>query len=285
MKKIWGYYLRPFYLRMAGGFAIKFLGTWMDLLLPWTLAHMIDTVIPAKEKGQILPWGIFMLGCSVLAVVFNVLANRMASQVASSAIYVIRKDLFEKIMYLSNRQSDELTQPSLISRLTSDTYNVHQMIGRMQRLGVRAPILLIGGVAMTMMLDRVLSCVLLATLPFLTAVVLLVSRKSVPLFTGLQESTDRFVRLVREDIAGIRVIKALSKEGYEQERFDQANREVAKRERKATMLAAVTNPSMNILLNMGLVAVVCVGSVQVDRGFSETGKIFGFINNLKINHN
>ncbi|MCI9185113.1 MAG: ABC transporter ATP-binding protein [Lachnospiraceae bacterium] len=282
MKKIWGYYLRPFYLRMAGGFAIKFLGTWMDLLLPWTLAHMIDTVIPAKEKGQILPWGIFMLGCSVLAVVFNVLANRMASQVASSAIYVIRKDLFEKIMYLSNRQSDELTQPSLISRLTSDTYNVHQMIGRMQRLGVRAPILLIGGVAMTMMLDRVLSCVLLATLPFLTAVVLLVSRKSVPLFTGLQESTDRFVRLVREDIAGIRVIKALSKEGYEQERFDQANREVAKRERKATMLAAVTNPSMNILLNMGLVAVVCVGAVQVDRGFSETGKILAFMTYFTI---
>ena len=87
--------------------------------------------------------------------VFSVAANRMASRVASSAIETIRGDLFEKVSRLSNTEIDRFTRPSLISRLTSDTYNVHQMLGRVQRLGVRAPILLIGGITMTMALEIV----------------------------------------------------------------------------------------------------------------------------------
>ena len=93
MKKIFVYYLRPFYLRMAWGFVIKFAGTLMDLFLPWALAYMIDTVIPANGRREILLWGIFMLLCSLLAVTFSVVANRMASRVAGDAIYVIRQDL------------------------------------------------------------------------------------------------------------------------------------------------------------------------------------------------
>lgn len=282
MKKIFTYYLKPYYLRMALGFAIKFTGTIMDLFLPWALAHTIDVVVPAGRKGEILFWGLFMVGCSLVAAGFNVLANRMASRVASDAMFTIRGDLFAKVMYLSNRQADEVTRPSLISRLTTDTYNVHQMLGRIQRLGVRAPILLIGGIAMTMVLDTALACVLLATLPLLAAVVTLVSRKSIPLFASLQESTDRFVRLVREDIGGIRVIKALSKEDYERKRFDAINREVVDRERKATVITALTNPSMNILLNLGLVGVILVGAWRVNAGTSEVGKILAFMTYFTI---
>lgn len=282
MKKIFTYYLKPYYLRMAWGFFIKFTGTLLDLLLPWTLAYMIDTVVPAGERGQILLWGLFMVGCSILAAVFNVLANRMASRVASDAIYEVRKDLFAKIMYLSNRQADAFTRPSLISRLTSDTYNVHQMLGRVQRLGVRAPILLVGGIAMTLLLDPVLACILLATLPLLAVLVVTVSKKSIPLFSAVQESADRFVRLVREDIAGIRVIKALSREPYEQQRFDKINREVVNRERKATVTTAITSPSMNVMLNLGLVGVVIVGAFRVDSDLTEVGKILAFMTYFTI---
>lgn len=282
MKRIFTCYLKPYYLRMSVGFLIKFAGTLMDLLLPWTLAHMIDVVIPANRKGDILLWGLFMVLCSVLAVTFNVVANRMASRVSSDAVYVIRKDLFEKVMYLSNRQVDAFSRPSLISRLTSDTYNVHQMLGRIQRLGVRAPILLIGGIAMTMILDPVLACILLATLPLLTLVVVLVSRKSIPMFSRLQDAVDRFVRLVREDIAGIRVIKALSKGEYERQRFDKVNREVVEKERVASVTTAITNPVMNILLNIGLVCVILTGAYRVDRGLSEVGKILAFMTYFTI---
>ena len=282
MKKIFSYYLKPYYLRMAVGFLIKFTGTLMDLFLPWTLAYMIDTVIPANQRPEIFLWGFFMIFCSVLAVVFSVAANRMASRVASSAIETIRGDLFEKVSRLSNTEIDRFTRPSLISRLTSDTYNVHQMLGRVQRLGVRAPILLIGGITMTMALDPVLACILLAVLPLLTLVVVVVSKKTIPMFSVLQDRVDRFVQLIREDIAGIRVIKALSKESYERERFDQANREVVDWERKATVTTSITNPVMNVLLNLGLVAVILTGAFRVNQGTSEVGKILAFMTYFTI---
>ena len=282
MKKLITYYLKPYYLRMTVGFFIKFFGTLMDLFLPWTLARMIDEVIPAGRRGDIFLWGVFMLICSVLAVTLSVIANRMASRVASDAIFTIREDLFRKVMYLSNRQADEFTKPSLISRLTSDTYHVHQMIGRIQRLGVRAPILLIGGIVMTLLLDPVLACVLLFVLPLLTAVVVAVSRKSIPLFIQLQESVDGFVRLVREDIAGIRVIKALSKEDYERSRFDKSNREVVDREKRATITTAITNPAMNLFLNLGLVCVVIAGAYRVNEGLSKVGAILAFMTYFTI---
>lgn len=282
MKRIITYYLKPFYLRMTMGFFLKFIGTMMDLFLPWTLAHMIDQVIPAGKKEEILMWGLFMLLCSILAVTFSVIANRMASGVASDAIYNIRGDLFRKVMYLTNRQADEITRPSLISRLTSDTYNVHQMLTRVQRLGVRAPILLIGGILMTLLLDPVLACVLLGVLPLLAAVVFFVSRKSIPLFLELQESTDRFVRLVREDIAGIRVIKALSKENFEKERFHKINKEVVDRERLAIVTTALTNPVMNFFLNIGLVLVILTGAYRVSQGLAEVGTILAFMTYFTI---
>ncbi|HIX14951.1 MAG TPA: ABC transporter ATP-binding protein/permease [Candidatus Hungatella pullicola] len=282
MKRILGYYLKPYYLRMAMGFFIKFTGTIMDLLLPWALAHMIDVVIPENRSGDIIKWGLFMVFCSVVAVVFNIVANRMAARVASDAIYTIRQDLFSKVMYLSNSQVDWFTRPSLISRLTSDTYNVHQMLSRMQRLGVRSPILLIGGLSITMMLHPALAGVLLCTLPLLAAVVIGVSKKSIPLFSLYQDSLDRFVRLVREDVAGIRVIKALSKEEFERQRYDKANRQVVEKERLATITTAVTNPAMNLFLNLGLVGVIFVGAYRVNAGLTQVGKILAFMTYFTI---
>lgn len=276
MKQLALRYLKPYYLRMGVGFAVKFTGTIMDLCIPYILAHIIDEVIPAGERQPVLLWGGLMILCSLLALSFNMIANRMASRVASDATEVIRHDLFSKIMYLSNAQTDSFTKPSLISRMTSDTYNVHQMLGRIQRLGVRAPILLFGGICITFTLDFAMACVLLAALPLLGFITVYVSKRSIPMYNGLQESNDRFVRMVREDIGGIRVIKALSKSDYETERFREVNREVVERERKNGMVMAIINPSMNILLNLGLVGVILVGAWRVNAGLSEVGKILAF---------
>lgn len=277
MKRIVTYYLKPYYSRMILEFFIKFLGTIMDLCLPWILAHMIDSVIPKESKTMIFYWGIIMLICSAFALTFNIIANRMASKVARNTTERIRHDLFEKIMYLSNKQTDFFTKPSLISRLTSDTYYIHQMLGRMQRLGVRAPILLIGGIFITLTLDPVLTLVLVLVLPFLVLIITKISRRSIPMYAKLQESTDQFVRLVREDIAGIRVIKALSKIDYEREKFDAINKEVVGREKKAGMTMAVVDPLMHLLMNVGLIIVIVVGAYRVNQGHSEVGKILAFM--------
>ncbi len=261
---------------MGVGFIIKFIGTIMDLCIPYILAYIIDTVIPLRESRLVFFWGALMLLCSGLALLGNVIANRMASKVASDATEVIRHDLFSKTMYLSNAQTDYFTKPSLISRMTSDTYNLHQAMGRMQRLGVRAPILLIGGIAVTFTLDPVMACVLLATLPLLGFITVYVSKRSIPMYADLQESNDNFVRMVREDIAGIRVIKALSKTEYETEKFRDINKEVVERERRNGMVMAIINPSMNILLNLGMVGVIIVGAYRVQNGTTEVGKILAF---------
>ena len=276
MKQIVIRYLKPYCPRMGVGFLIKFWGTIMDLCIPYILAYIIDSVIPKQQKNLVLLWGFFMIFCSVLPVTFNIIANRMASKVASDATELIRHDLFSKIMYLSNRQTDFFTKPSLISRMTTDTYNLHQMIGRVQRLGVRAPILLIGGICVTFTLDPAMACVLVAVLPLLGMITVYVSRKSIPMYIVLQEASDRFVRMVREDIAGIRVIKALSKTDYETEKFRAINKEVVERERKNGMVMAIIDPAMNILLNLGLVCVIFVGALRVNGGNCEVGKILAF---------
>ncbi|MBO5278508.1 MAG: ABC transporter ATP-binding protein [Lachnospiraceae bacterium] len=282
MKRVLTYYLRPYYLRMCLGFVIKFGGTIMDLCLPWILAHMIDVVIPKNSKKMIFAWGVLMVICAILAWTGNVIANRMASKVARDTTEHVRHDLFSKITYLSNQSTDAFTKPSLISRLTSDTYNLHQMLGRVQRLGVRAPILLIGGILITLTLDPVLTLILVSVLPFIVIVMTTTSRRGIPMYARLQEALDQFVRLVREDIAGIRVIKALSKTDYERERFGKINEEVVKIEKKAGMTMAIVNPSMNFFLNIGLVLVIIAGAYRVNSGLSEVGKILAFMTYFTI---
>lgn len=277
MKYLMKIYVRPYLLRMAAGLAVKFTGTIMDLFLPWILAYMIDTVIPGRDTRQLIFWGMVMLTCSFLALAGSVTANRMAARVAGEIVEWVRHDLFEKVMYLSCAEVDQWTKPALISRLTSDSYHVHNMLSRIQRLGVRAPILLLGGIIMTLNLDAALASVLLCLMPVLGVIMWQVTVRSVPLYTRTQEAVDGFVRLIREDIAGIRVIKALSKTEYEKERFDVWNRQVVERERRAGMITAVLNPSMNLILNLGLVLVILAGACRVQAGTGQVGTILAFL--------
>lgn len=281
MKKIMEY-LGPLYGRMAAGFGIKLVGTVMDLAIPWILAHMIDEIVPTKDQRRILLWGVGMAVCAVIALLGNVIANRRASAVARDATRRIRHDLFDKIEHLSARQLDELGIPSLISRLTSDTYNVNQTIGRIQRLGVRAPILLTGGVIVTMLLDIRLSMVLIATLPLLALGVWLISKKGISLYAGVQQNVDKMVRTVRDDVTGIRVIRALSQGEYECEHFGKDSEELSYSQIHADSVMAATNPMMQLLLNLGLTGVVVFGAYWVNMGVTKPGSIIAFLTYFTI---
>lgn len=281
MRKVFEY-LKPYLPRMSVGLLIKFTGTIMDLALPWILSYMIDDIVPLKDVGLIFIWGTAMIVCAVIALVTNIAANRMASWVAQHTTQTLRHDLFSKISYLSCKQIGDFSIPSLESRLTTDTYNIHQMIGMMQRLGVRAPILLLGGILVTLTLDPLLSLVLICTLPLIAAVMVYVSKKGIPLYIHLQRGVDEMVRTVRENISGIRVIKALSKTDYEKERFAKVNSEVVRREKKAATTMALTNPVMNLFLNVGLTVVILVGAFLVNANMSQPGKIIAFMTYFTI---
>lgn len=275
-------YIKPYIPVISIQFFFKFVGTIMDLLLPWLLSFIIDDIVPKKNISLIYKYGSLMILCAIVAIVFNIIANRMAIKTARDVTQKVRHDLFRKISYLSSHQTDSFTIPSLISRLTSDTYHVHNMIDRMQRLGVRAPILLLGGIIVTLTLEPVLTLVLLAIIPLLAIIVTYITKKGVTLYSQSQVAVDTMVRKVQETMSGIRVIKALSKTDYEKDRFDEVNKEVVRRETKASMLMAVSNPIMNLLLNIGLTLVVVVGAYRVNLGVSQPGKIIAFLSYFTI---
>ncbi|MBP3701551.1 MAG: ABC transporter ATP-binding protein, partial [Lachnospiraceae bacterium] len=260
----------------------KFLGTIAELAIPWVLSHMIDNVIPRQDPRQIYLWGGVMLVCALIAVVFNIVANRMASMVSRNTTERIRYDLFSRVLYLSNAQMDGFTLPSLTTRLTTDTYNVHQMLGMMQRLGVRAPIMFLGGILITLTLDPALTLVMLAVMPLIILILVIVSKIGVPMYTTLQKKNDQYVRVVREDVSGIRIIKALSKENYEREKFQHYNREAAVQEKKAGMVMNALGPGVNLCLNGGMVLVILAGAIRVDRGLVQPGVLIAFLSYVTL---
>ena len=275
-------YLKPYWGRVAVGMSIKLLGTVMDLLIPYILAYIIDTVTPTHNMSLVLLWGGMMVLSSGLALIFNVLANRSAAGVSRDCTRTLRHDLFDHIVHMHSHDIDKLTIPSLISRMTTDTFYVYRTIGMTQRMGVRAPIMLIGGILIALTLDPVLSLILVAMLPFMTAVIVFVSRKGVPLYEKLQKRVDEMVRVVRENASGIRIIKALSKSEDEKKRFHAINKGVAQQETKASAIMAINNPMMQFLLNLGLVLVVLAGAKRVNVGLTQPGKIVAFISYFTI---
>lgn len=269
-------YIKKYRVRILGGSGIKLVGTIMDLVLPYILAYIIDEIVPTKELKMVVLYGFLMIGCAILGFLATVIANQLASKVAEFVTFDLRKDLFEKIQSLSASQLDEVTIPSLVSRMTSDTYNIHHVTGLMQRLGTRAPILFIGGLIMTVILDPVMTLVLISILPLIIITIYVTSKVGIPLFSNVQESVDDVVKSIRESATGIRVIKALSKEEYEKNKFEKVNKKLIKYELKSGIEMAKINPITTALLNFGLVGVIVVGAYRVNYGYILPGKVLAF---------
>ncbi len=270
-------YLRPSARSMSFGLTVKVLATLLELMLPFILSHILDVIVPRHSVLQILLWGGVMLLCAIGAYFGNVIANRNAARVARDTSRRIRHDLFDATMHLCARQTDHFTIPSLESRLTSDTYNVHHFIGMMQRIGVRAPMLLLGGMAITLFLDWRLALILLAILPLIGIAVFAIAKRALPLYQKSQQAVDGMVRVVREDCQGVRVVKALSREEYEKARFDGANAALVGAERRAGVLMASSQPVMSLLLHIGLSLVIGLGAIFVQGGVSAPGRIIAFM--------
>lgn len=262
---------------MLVGFTIKVTGTMAELILPYILTYILEDVITELNVGKVIGYGGVMVFFAIVACLGNIIANRMAARVTTNFSKAMRKELFEKTLYLSSSDTDAFTIPSLESRITTDTYNVHNFIGMMQRMGVRAPILLLGGISLTLIMDRALALVMIATLPIIFVTVYGISRKGVPLYTRVQKSVDSMVRVAREDVQGIRVIKALSKNEHENRRYDKVNAELSKRERHAGTVLGIVNPAMTLLMNLGIAAVVAVAAIRVDKELSSPATVIAFM--------
>ena len=256
---------------------IKLLGTMTELSLPYILEYMIDHVVPAGSMRNVILWGLLMFVAAFFCRQFNVMANRRAINNAHRVSFDVRQALFKKTANLSGDRFDSFGLPSLISRMTSDSYNVQSAVAQLQSLCVRAPMMLFGGVVMTLMMDRALAMILIVMLPLLISIVLFVSSKGIPLYTGVQKKLDTVVRIMRENITGIRVVKALSKGEHEKKRFASANEEMAQTDIRAGTIMAIPGPFMQFCLNIGLTLVVIFGASRVNGGQMQPGVILAFL--------
>ena len=270
-------YIRPYYLFIAFTLLVKLGGAVAELFVPYFMERILREGAAAAQKGRILLYGGGMLLCAALCLVLNVIANRMSAVSSGRITRKLRYDLFAKLNSLSPRQMDELTLASAESRLTSDTYRVNEFLARGQRLGVRAPILLTGGIFMMLWMDARLALVPVALLPFIALSVWLITKNSVPLYRKEQTVLDSMVRVVQENVTGVRVIKALSKADYERGRFEGVNDELTRTGAKAGAVSALNNPIASLVLNLGLTAVVVVGAYRVSGGQTKSSVIVAFL--------
>ncbi len=280
--------LKPFKYKLSVSLTLKSIAALADLFLPWIIAYMIDVIIPDLRElndPSLMPLylaGLLMVVIAFIGLFFNVIANRQAEYIAAVATKDLRHDLFKKIENLSANQVDQLTRPSLISRMTTDTYNVYRATAVMQRLGVRAPVLLIGGILLALSLDAVLTLVMISMLPLILVIVYFTSKKGIPLYKKTQKKVDVLIRTLREYITGARVVRALSMNEHEMNRFDHANQETVDAELHATTTMARINPMMRAVMNLGLVIVLVFGAFRVNIGMTEKGQIMAFVTYFTI---
>ena len=257
--------------------AIKLAGAMTELLIPYILEHLIDEVVPLGRLELVLLWSALMILTAILTRQLNVWANRIAIDNAHRVSYDVRQALFAKTANLSGAQFDHFGLPSLISRMTSDSYNVQSCVQALQTMCVRMPMMLLGGIAVTLAMDAPLASILLVIVPVLVVVILCVSRYGIPLYRQVQARLDEVVRVMREDITGIRVVKALSKTAYEKQHFARENEAMTRADIRASTIMAIPGPLMQMCLNLGLTLVVWVGARRVYTGAIKPGVILAFL--------
>ena len=275
-------YLHPHIPRIVLQVIIKLSGTIVELLIPSILSAILDDYALVGDLHGVYLYGLFMILCAVLAWIGNITANKMATAISRDFILDVRRDLFQRMTSLSARQRDQLTEASINSRLTSDTYNLHAMVDRMQRLGIRAPIMLTGGILVAMSLDVRLTLVMLSAMPFLALIVYISTKKGVPLYTRVQQGNDRMVRKIQESMTGARIIRALSRGEMERAAFEEINQDLSSRQEKADLTMAFVSPMVNLVLNIGLAFVILVGAFSVSRGTTQPGTIIAFLSYFTI---
>ena len=266
-------YIKPYWGVILLTMGIKLLASLGELWIPSLMEVMLRRDTLTENLNMAYVYGGLMILCAAFSLTLNILSNRMSASSSGKITKAIRHDLFDKLQSLSARQMDKLTVASAESRLTSDTYNVNQMLARIQRMGIRAPSLLIGGIIMMFTMDAALAMILLALLPIIAVLVILVTKYSVPLHTKQQTVLDKVVRVVQENITGIRVIKALSKTEHEKERFGKVNKELADVGLKAGLITGATNPVSSLVMRAGLTLVVILGAFRVNDGVMEPSVI------------
>ncbi|MFJ1701908.1 ABC transporter ATP-binding protein [Kitasatospora sp. NPDC088346] len=273
-------HLRPYSRPILLLVLLQLVSTIGMLYLPALNADIIDDGVLKGDTGYILRIGGVMIAVSLAQVVCSIGAVYYAARTAMAVGRDIRAAVFDRVQGFSSRELGQFGAPSLITRTTNDVQQVQMLTMLAFTLMVAAPIMCVGGVVMALSLDVPLSGLLLLVIPLLGAVVLVLIRRLRPQFRGMQTRIDGVNRILREQITGIRVIRAFVKDGHEQRRFGAANEELADVSLKVGRLLALMFPAVMAVVNISSVAVLWFGAHRIDSGAMQIGALGAFLSYL-----
>ncbi|MBW3112424.1 ABC transporter ATP-binding protein/permease [Bacillus sp. MCCB 382] len=262
---------------VAGIFALIFIQSMSTLYLPTLMSDIIDKGVVVGDIPYIWKIGGFMLVVSALGAVASVVASYYSSKAAIGLGRDVRRKLFYHIEKFSLQEFDEVGTASLITRTTNDITQVQQVVIMMLRMIISAPIMLVGGIIMAVLMDAKLSLVIILTMPVLVGSILLILYKGIPLFQTVQKKLDQLNLVLRENLTGIRVIRAFNREPEEKERLKHTNKELTDVSIKVNKIMAFMMPVMMLVMNMTVVAVIWFGGIRIDNGGMQIGDLMAFI--------
>lgn len=270
-------FLKPYkYLSILGASA-KLTEAILELFLPFLMAKVIDYGVAAGDKAYILNLGGLMLATAILGILFALACQYSASFVSQGVGTDIRNALFEHISTFSNAELDKFGTASLINRITSDVNQVQLAVAMLIRLVIRAPFLCIGGLIMAFTIDFHLSVILILVLPVFILILTIIMRKNVPVYRIVQKKLDQIGLVIRENLSGVRVIRAFARTDYEREKFANRNQEYMDNAMRVGKLSALLNPLTNLVLNFSIGAILWFGGIRVDTGSMSTGEVIAFV--------
>lgn len=270
-------YLKPYLGSVILTLFLLFLQTISNLFLPALMAKIVDVGIPNGNTSYILYIGSIMLVVAVLGSTFMIIANFNSAKVAMGFSRDLRHDVFVKVESFSLGEFNQLGTSSLITRTTNDITQMQQLVLMSLRMMVTAPLMLIGGLIMALSTNLQLSIILVISIPVLILVITFVARRGMPLFKSMQVKLDQLNLVLRENLTGIRVIRAFNKIPYEQKRFDQANGDLTSTAIRVNKLMALLMPSMTLILNLTTVFIIWFGAMRIEAGAFEVGSLIAFI--------
>jgi ATP-binding cassette subfamily B protein len=270
-------YLKPYRALLAGVLFFQFLSVLASLYLPSLNADIIDEGVARGDTGFIWSTGVMMLGISLGQIVASIIATYLSARAAMRLGREIRNDVFEKVSGFSEREVSQFGAGSLITRNTNDVQQVQMLAMMGATMLVTAPLLAIGGIIMALRENVGLSWLIAVAVPVLLVVAALIIGRMVPLFRVFQVKLDAVNRIMREQLTGIRVVRAFVREPIEEERFRTANTDIMIVGRKVGSLFVLLFPAFMLVLNLTVVGVIWFGGIAVDQGGVEIGSLFAFM--------
>lgn len=252
----------------------------LELLVPIIIARIVDTIIPSENKGSlVLMIGLLFL-FAIIGVIVALTAQYFSSKAAVGYTRQLTKDLFKKIMGLSKEDRDKLTTSSLVTRLTSDTYQIQTGINQFLRLFLRAPIIVFGAIVMAFNISPKMTIDFLVMVVILFAIVFAMSHLLNPIYAKIRQETDKIVNMTRQQLEGVRVIRAFGQVDKEEKEFAAANQDYTDLQLKAGRLSSLVTPLTYLVVNSTLILVIWQGNLQIGKGLLSQGMLIALVNYL-----